>query len=100
MAAPDSGQRDLLDGVAFGGGSVYQFFVLGAILVVGVVEFAAGGVGGRVIGGFILRSFSPGLPGLAPRGAYPNFTSCEIGGTTTTDKPPISTPYYVKRGIV
>ena len=47
VAAPDSRKRDLLDGVAFGGGSVYQFFVLGTVLVVGVVEFATSGVMGR-----------------------------------------------------
>ena len=41
VAAPDSGQRDVLDGVAFGGESLHEHFVLGTVLAVGVAQFAS-----------------------------------------------------------
>ena len=37
---PDSSQRDVLDGVAFGAKSLHEHFVLGAVLAVGVAQFA------------------------------------------------------------
>ena len=40
VAAPDSGQRDVLDGMAFGGESLHEHFVLGAVLAVSAAQSA------------------------------------------------------------